>query len=520
MLRGLAALVLIAGASLVAAGCGDGTEGAPSASSATPIAARSAAATRAPANGSVTTPEQLAKDTYPRASYPGVQHLHYRFGPVHLAPGQNLIKFAPIDAASRPSVPGYITSFRPDLTYLNGKVPRVDVVHLHHGVWIVDGEPRWASGEEKTYADLPKGFGWRYTPQQQWVMNHMIHDLYPATADVYVTWDIDFIPDSDPAAATIKPVSTQWMDVSGPSAYPVFDARRHAGRKTFTFPDQAAPGARGLGSLHQWVVPEDQTLVWTAGHLHPGGLRTDLTITRGGRTVPLFRSVAHYWEPAGPVSWDVAMTATRPEWRVQVRRGDVIKLSGTYDVSENSWYESMAIMLLERYAGTDAGGVDPFDAKLDTRGLVTHGHLRENDNHGGRGTSASDVRRMPSGRPAGSIAVAGFVSSRGDLRVGGGALPTVRRGGQLTFVNRDASRDIYHTITGCRAPCNASVGIAYPLANGPVDFDSGELGVGPKGLTAASGRTRWSTPASLPTGTYTYFCRIHPFMRGGFRVVR
>ena len=24
--------------------------------------------------------------------------------------------------------------------------------------------------------------------------------------------------------------------------------------------------------------------------------------------------------------------------------------------------------------------------------------------------------------------------------------------------------------------------------------------------------------ANLPAGTYTYFCRIHPFMRGSFRV--
>jgi plastocyanin len=174
-------------------------------------------------------------------------------------------------------------------------------------------------------------------------------------------------------------------------------------------------------------------------------------------------------------------------------------------------------MFVAKYAGTDVGGIDPFAAKLDTHGLLTHGHLSENNNHGGRGASVPDVRRLASGPPTGSIAVNGFVSSKGDLNVARGALPTVRRGGRLTFVNRDASRDIFHTITGCRAPCNATTGIAYPRANGPVDFDSGELGVGG---APASGRTRWSTPKSLPTGTYTYFCRIHPFMRGGFRVVR
>jgi plastocyanin len=473
----------------------------------------------AAANGSTTTAAMLKQDTYPKASYPGLQHLHYRFGPVHLTPGQNLIEFMPVAAASKPSVPGYITAFRPNLTYANGKVPRVDVVHLHHGVWIVGGETRWATGEEKTKYDLPQGFGWRYTPQQPWVMNHMIHNLYPDQADVYITWDLDFLPDSAPAAATVKPVTTQWMDVSGPSRYPVFDAVRHAGRKTFTFPDQAAPGARGRGSEHQWIVPQDQTLVWTVGHLHPGGLHTDLTITRAGKTVKLFRSVAHYWEPAGPASWDVALSATKPDWRVKVRKGDIVRVSGTYDVSRASWWESMAIMFVERYLGTDAGGVDPFAGHLDRSGLLTHGRLPENDGHGGGQAILPDARSMLSRSAQGPVAIRGFLASQGDLNRGG-TLPTIRRGQTLTFVNKDPVRSIFHTITGCRAPCSGIAGIAYPLANAPVDFDSGELGVGPRGSTAASGRVRWSTPASLPAGTYTYFCRVHPFMRGGFRVIR
>jgi plastocyanin len=514
------ALFAVAVATLVAGGAATaGLRDGGAASARVGPVGQQAAARGAPANGSVTTAAALKQDTYPKATYPGLQHLHYRFGPVHIAPGQNLIYFKQIPAASKPSVPGYITAFRPGLTYVNGTVPRVDVVHLHHGVWIVGGETRWASGEEKTFDDLPRGFGWRYTPKQSWVMNHMIHNLYPNPTDVYITWDIDFVPDTAKAAAAIKPVTTRWMDVSGPSRYPVFDAVRRPGRSTFTFPDQAAPGARGLGSEHQWVVPRDQTLVWTAGHLHPGGLHTDLTITRGGKTVPLFRSNARYWEPAGPVSWDVALTATKPDWRVKVRKGDVIKVTGTYDVSRASWWESMAIMFVARYAGTDVGGVDPFHGRLDRAGLVTHGRLPENRHHGGGAAILPDAQSLLGDGAPGAVDISGFLSSRGDLN-SGTPLPTIRQGDSLTFVNKDASRNIFHTITACQAPCNATAGIAYPLANGPVDFDSGELGVGPKGSTPASGHTSWSTPTSLPAGTYTYFCRIHPFMRGGFRVIQ
>jgi len=51
-----------------------------------------------------------------------------------------------------------------------------------------------------------------------------------------------------------------------------------------------------------------------------------------------------------------------------------------------------------------------------------------------------------------------------------------------------------------------------------IDFDSGELGFGPQGFTAAANRATWDTPKRLKPGTYTYFCRVHPFMRGAFKV--
>ena len=66
------------------------------------------------------------------------------------------------------------------------------MVHLHHGVWIVDGETRWASGEEKTFDDLPQGFGWRYTTKQTWIINHMIHDLVGGSHEVDITYTLEF----------------------------------------------------------------------------------------------------------------------------------------------------------------------------------------------------------------------------------------------------------------------------------------------------------------------------------------
>jgi plastocyanin len=452
----------------------------------------------------------------------GVRHMKFRWGPVRIAPGQNTISID--DDNLLPPGPGWITSFKPDLTYVDGKVPRVDVIHLHHAVWLVAGRgdirPTWAAGEEKTIVRELKGFGWRYRASDRWLLNHMIHNLTPAPTRVYITWEIDFVPLGAKAARGMREVKTQWLDVMGGNAYPVFDAIQgtgHGGR--VTFPDDV-PNAYPDGiERNRWVVDHDGTLVGTAGHLHPGGLWTDLKITRDGRTVPVFRSRAHYYEPAGAVSWDVSMTATPPNWKVAVKKGDVLSVSGTYDSRTTSWYESMAIMPVAMTV-KPAGGVDPFTRNTAVKGVLTHGHLPENDHHGGAPTDLPDATKLPDGPRVPTIDIAGFVYGQGDLAATGaaGRPPVIGPGQQLTFVNDDASQNIFHTITACRAPCTASTGIAFPLANGPTVFDSGELGFGPAGFTPAANRKQWQTPPTLTDGTYTYFCRIHPFMRGAFRV--
>ena len=216
------------------------------------------------------------------------------------------------------------------------------------------------------------------------------------------------------------------------------------------------------------------------------------------------------------------MTGTPAGWRVGVRRGDVLSVSATYDTKRASWYESMGIMPVAFNPG--GTGPDPFEVNVNVAGQVSHGPLPENRNHGGGPLGLPDPSRLLSAPAPTSrtVAVKGFSYGRGDLARTGrrGRPPVVRPGKSLRFVNRDAKRNIFHTITACRAPCNRSTGIAYPLADGPVRFDSGNLGFGPAGITPAAQRISWKTPRGLKSGTYTYFCRVHPFMRGAFRVAR
>ncbi len=452
----------------------------------------------------------------------GAKRMTFKFGPIHITPGQNTIEVKP--NFERPKVPGYITRFSPDLKRADGSTPRVDVLHLHHGVWIVDGRPTWAAGEEKTIVTSPPGFGVKYTPKQSWLMNYMVHNLITSPDTVYLTYTIDFIPQGSREYRKITPVQTQWLDAVG-GAYPVFDAlRSQAGSDgKLTFPDDVPDAYGGRPPANEWTADRDLTVVQTAGHLHPGGLETYLTVRRGDRTVRAFTSKAWYWEPAGAVSWDAAMTATPKTWKLAIKKGDVLAVHGTYDVSKASWYESMAIMPLA-VTLKPAGGTDPFVRSTNTPGVITHGHLPENDTHGGGAAPGLvDMTKVLDGPVADTrVTIDSFVYGQGSMSLSGmpGRPPVVQRGKSISFYNADAkkSRNIFHTITACKAPCNKATGIAYPLADGPVDFDSGELGFGPRGFTAASNLQQWDTPADLPQGLYTYFCRVHPFMRGAFRV--
>jgi plastocyanin len=96
----------------------------------------------------------------------------------------------------------------------------------------------------------------------------------------------------------------------------------------------------------------------------------------------------------------------------------------------------------------------------------------------------------------------------------------VEKGDSLTFrlAAGDVAKEMWHSLTSCKAPCNRSTGIAYPLPDGEPVFDSGQLG--PRAdNTGAVGRNFWSTPTDLKPGTYPFYCRIHPLMRGAIRVV-
>ena len=477
---------------------------------------------------------------------------------------------------------GYITRFEPSMVEIvdgGGTVtPSVWDLHLHHVVWLKnylgnnDGTPgsgpTFASGEEKTEVKMPQGYGIRSGGAANWGLNYMIHNLNASNGrQVYITWEIDWVPAESDSAADISVSTIRWLDVAGfPQAiYPVFDAEKgfdQDGDGSWTFPDDvptdpSEPGyeeREKIANSRQWVLPGDRTLLFGAGHLHPGGTRVDLEVARDGADAgntdgddpsevkQLFRSGAKYYEPAGAVSWDVSMEATRPEWRVSLKQGDTLSVNATYDVEKASWYESMGIMPVAVTEVDDPLAKDPFDdaaavqAMYDQGGILTHGQLPENiDTYAGDDLGLPDPRKLKSGgkiKRGDQVEVAGFryfpggYSAVEDFPATPMRPPEVKAGRNINFLNSDAlfgepqNQQAWHSITSCKAPCNKDSGIGYPLANGPLKFDSGQLGYGTgTSQDVTIGSNEWTLKGGLPKSgkTYTYFCRIHPFMRGSIR---
>jgi hypothetical protein len=511
--------------------------------------------------GAVVVAAMLACAT-PALASNGIEHLSYAAGPYKINPGANLILLQ-TNKVPKPDQDGYIIRMAPNLRYALpngkccGKIPLTNVIHLHHGVWLSNGQvgegegnglagfyPFMASGEEKTIYQFPAGYGYPVSAEDLWILNYMIHDLSDRGAKVYITYDIDFVPLSSPLAQSITPVHPIWMDVEDHNIYPVFNVYKGSGKNgKFTFPDMAKNPYGGGAPLNEFTVDHPGALITTAGHLHPGGLYDELDLSRAGATpsggatlgpvpnsVRLFRSYADYFGHRAPVSWDMAMEATATDWRPEVQPGDVLRISATYDTRHGSWYESMGIMVVWE-AWNDQSGVNPFTHKLDQTGHVTHGHLSENRVYGGKMPLAIPFQGWRQCMRS-EVVIGGFHYTPGDFTSTGPdrCVPTVRKGHSIKFVNDDAYpqatfnlfdpdtaylNSVFHSVTACQFPCTGNTGISYPLANGAGGFDSGQLGA----ATPAIGKLSWNTPANLPPGTYTFFCRIHPFMRGVFRII-
>ncbi len=204
--------------------------------------------------------------------------------------------------------------------------------------------------------------------------------------------------------------------------------------------------------------------------------------------------------------------------------------------------------------GNEGEWCSPSATVLCVRGQPTHARIPTSGDHWKCELNgcAIDARRAINGPQLTDIHMAGFTYGQADLGlVELAGVPTTKVGSKVRFWNVDTADYMWHTVTRCAAPCSGTTSASYPQAdgawddvvaqppasitdpnarldytqariteyvnaNGPdmLDFDSGQVGVG----TGANNKLYWDFAPTRP-GTFTFFCRIHPSMRGAIRVL-
>ena len=292
--------------------------------------------------------------------------MRFSYGPIAVKPGQNDVLINPV-TIEKPLVDGYITRFRPNLVRADGTVPPVEQVHLHHGTWLSAPDdygsgPFFASGEEKTVAPFPRGFGMPVQGTDTWLLLYMVHSAVAQPMEAYIIYDIDFIPKAKGDDLGIKPAYPLWLDVR-PSGYPVFNTQRSFGGRDgkCTWPkeqcaafnswgeQEVGQGEPGNGKGEDWEFPAKGepfgragpftggTILGMGGHMHPGGIQNEIDLVRGKKKSRIYTGKAVYWKNqkkgGGPKdSWDFSMPVVgNPFWGVRVKPGDKLRSNVTYD---------------------------------------------------------------------------------------------------------------------------------------------------------------------------------------------
>lgn len=499
-----------------------------------------------------------------------VRKMRFWYGPYTMPAGWDMNR---IDL-DLPVHSGMIISVEPELRISpDWEEPSHQVAHIHHAHWFAldpgneednytGGNTEWifGNGDEETRADFAErskaqkrgpvygeyiGLG---GPQ---ALIYMLHNKTAQNQIGYVVLDVTF------KYGTLEQLSGErpHHDLAGVLFGRTFDVPRQRKRRKNRDGKWNTTDDYERGPI-EWTSTIEGTIIGTGSHLHPGGRRVVVENMgseerpcrddgRGfGGTVLLKSDVINR---VTPLSEEYQTEVTRPSWRAPIRKGDRIRITGIYENRKHAWYTAMTHqgMYIDEQQ-RPRGRCKPYlvgkDRKKRKRKVIRRkGRKRvvrrrinpvagvPNRDWGHMHDSFCGVKFGfdPCERPfdsppepgpeASEVVIANFRYLPGGRGVPGDMSrpPTVKQGNSLTFVNLDQQANIRHSVTTCKYPCNGRYVSNYPWADGR--WDSGTLGY--DAIDGGSPNPMASTPPDLKVGKYAYFCRIHPFMRGEFRVV-
>ena len=338
-----------------------------------------------------------------------------------------------------------------------GGIPRVDVIHLHHGVWLSNGTagegegngfgglyPFMASGEEKTVYEFPHGYGYPVGASDTWILNYMIHNLtvqggaglhhlrhrlrardlarrrpdHPGAPDL----DGRREPPHLPGVRRPSPQRRQ-REVHLPRhGQAPLRRRRAAAQRVHGRPSRHARGDRRPPAPRR-------PLRRPRPHppRHQAGARDDPRHgARLGAAVPLQRALLRQARPdlvghgddrhaaptGAPRSRPATCCASAPPTTPPAPRGTS---------RWGSWSSGRP--------GTPTAASIPSPTRIDERGHVTHGHLAEDNNHGGAYSLGQTATAFPDCSRK-TVQISEFQYNPGDFTATGmnRCIPTVTRG--------------------------------------------------------------------------------------------
>jgi polyvinyl alcohol dehydrogenase (cytochrome) len=474
------------------------------------------------------------------------QHLNLYYGPYTIPPGWDANR---VDL-DLPTTDGYLLSVQPVMYRATDlSEPSHQEAHIHHAHWFgVDpgnkqdtylyhtAEWIFGMGDEGTRGDFrersaadPNGpvYGEFIRQGQEQTLIYMLHNKTDQPMEVYIALQVVF--QNGTREELEKVVGRPYHDVAGALFGRTFNVpRKPDGDGTYQY-------ARDSGKVIEWVAPEDGTLIGAGGHVHPGGKKVVMenygpvenacpNDGRGyGGTLMLNSDEI---DREAPLSEDYQTEVTHPAWRAPVHKGDRIRISGTYENRDHAWYTVMTHLgMYFDLAQPPKGRCKPYmiaDKKWKvTEGVPNRSWGHHTDEFCGEEWGEPACEHADTGPPAPEIRtnlvkILNFAYLPGDRAASGqiAAVPVIKPGEQLTFVNDDQSANIRHSVTTCASPCNGKYVANYPLADGR--WDSGTLGFDL--IDGGSPNPMAQTPPDLAPGQYRYFCRIHPWMRGEFKV--
>ena len=494
-------------------------------------------------------PIKLKSDRYQPKPPGTTERLSFVYGPYTIPPGHDMNR---VDLDLPPNA-GFMQSVEPGMRRVTDSTePSHQEAHIHHAHWFAldpgneednyfRGNAEWifGNGDEETRGDFrqrsaadPNGpeYGAYIARGHPQTMIYMLHNKTAAPLNVYIELQVVFKHGTPEQLKELD--GREHRDVTGVLFGRTFDVPRQSDG------DGKFENARDQEKPIEWTATTDGTIIGMGGHLHPGGKQV-IVENYGSEQNPCPNDGQGYGgtlllksdviDHNVPLSEDYQTEVTHPAWRAPVHKGDRIRISGTYENKDHAWYDAMT------HVGSYIDEKEPPKGrckpriigkgrkkwKKATEGVPNRAWGKHTDPWCGEQYGKAPCDRPEPAEPPADVRtnlvkIANFAYLPGDRGAGGAlsTIPVIKQGERLTFINDDQAANIRHSVTTCAWPCNGKYVGNYPLADGV--WDSSTLGYDL--IDQGNPNPVAQTPPDLPAGRYSYFCRIHPFMRGAFKI--